>query len=316
MEDDYYALLGISSTANESQIHKGYRKAALQYHPDKNRDAIAVKMFHKISVAFDILSDPASRLEYDRSREALLAKKRKYEALDLERKRMVQDLERREGEAKIRKVRSETAMEETLRKLQEEGAALRKKREAALRAEREAQKERESAQEVSQSNVQKGVQNEATCEKSRFTIQDRTVKIRWRQDHVLLDKESISDAFKRFGKIEYVLLKGLADNMKKKKLNVALIVFESIVSAYAAVNEASLQNEVPFIHLKDVSWAKQAPNLEEVVKNISSKDEKKDTEPTEATSFLNQNGLDYENIILMRMRQAEREKLKKELSPE
>ncbi|KAG5438863.1 hypothetical protein PCK2_000913 [Pneumocystis canis] len=105
MEEDYYDLLGISSTANEETINKGYRRAgvfferkkraingfiALQYHPDKNREATAITMFHKITLAFEILSDPTSRMEYDRSREALLAKKRKYEALNLERKRMVQ----------------------------------------------------------------------------------------------------------------------------------------------------------------------------------------------------------------------------------
>ncbi|KTW28912.1 hypothetical protein T552_01539 [Pneumocystis carinii B80] len=309
MEDDYYALLGIPSTANDEMIQRGYRKAALRYHPDKNKEASAIEIFHKIAVAFDVLSDPISRSSYDSSRESLLAKKRKYEALDKERKRMIDELERLDKEAKLRKIKSETAMEATLRKLQEEGAALRKKKEAALRAQRESEKQMESH------NDEKVLKTKEE-EKSRFTMENRTIKVRWRRDQITIDKDGLINAFERFGKIEDVVLKDSIDNTKKKKVIVGLIVFKSVVSAHAAISEASLLAETPFIHLKEVSWAKQAPDLtgisEDVTLNeIHNSNTSKNTSLPRSNTMpcLNQNHLDYQNIILMRMREAEREKI-------
>ncbi|KAG5440219.1 hypothetical protein PCANB_001789 [Pneumocystis canis] len=295
MEEDYYDLLGISPKASDAAIHKGYRRAALQYHPDKNSEATAIKMFHKISLAFEILSNPTSRMEYDRSREALLAKKQKYEALNLERKRMVQ-------------VESMTEMEATLRKLQEEGTALRKKREASLRAKKEMFEKKMAKEDIPNLTERK---------KSIFTMEDRTIKVRWRRDRISLDKNELQDAFQRFGKIEHIILKNLVNNSKKKKLDIALIVFESVVSAHAAVDEASLLTEIPFIYLKDVLWAKQAPDLTKIQNENQNADQITLSPPNKSSflnseaSFLHQNSLDYENIILMRMREAEREKLGK-----
>ncbi|QSL65187.1 hypothetical protein MERGE_002492 [Pneumocystis wakefieldiae] len=291
-------------------IQRGYRKAALRYHPDKNKEASAIEIFHKIALAFDVLSNPVSRSTYDSTRESWLAKKRKYEALDKERKRMINELDRLDKEAKLRKIKSETAMEATLRKLQEEGAALRKKKEEALKVQREAERLSES---VKDEKVSKTNEEE---EKSRFTVEDRTIKIRWRRDQITLDKNGLINAFERFGKIEDVLLKDLIDNTKKKKLIVALIVFKSVVSAHAAISEASLLAETPFIHFKDVSWAKQAPDLSGISEHTTL-NETPDRNTSKNASLprsntmpcLNQNHMDYQNIILMRMREAEREKL-------
>ncbi len=67
--DDPYEVLGVSKDASESEIKKAYRKLALKYHPDKQSTEEgrkqASEVFAKISNAYEILSDPQQRQEYD-----------------------------------------------------------------------------------------------------------------------------------------------------------------------------------------------------------------------------------------------------------
>ncbi len=63
---DYYAILGIHSSATSGQIKIAYRRLALQYHPDKNPDnQLAEKKFIELTEAYEILSDPLKRRLYD-----------------------------------------------------------------------------------------------------------------------------------------------------------------------------------------------------------------------------------------------------------
>jgi curved DNA-binding protein len=65
--DDYYSLLGIDRQASEEQIKKAYRKMAMKYHPDRNKDnPKAEDQFKKISEAYAVLSDGEKRKQYDR----------------------------------------------------------------------------------------------------------------------------------------------------------------------------------------------------------------------------------------------------------
>ncbi|KZV55183.1 Chaperone DnaJ-domain superfamily protein [Dorcoceras hygrometricum] len=64
-EDDCYDLLGVTQTANSSEIKKAYYKLSLKYHPDKNPDPDSRKLFVKIANAYEILKDETTREQYD-----------------------------------------------------------------------------------------------------------------------------------------------------------------------------------------------------------------------------------------------------------
>ena len=62
---DYYKLLNISNTANELEIKKAYRRAALYWHPDKNKSLNASEKFIEINEAYNILINKDKREVYD-----------------------------------------------------------------------------------------------------------------------------------------------------------------------------------------------------------------------------------------------------------
>ncbi|PPR44916.1 MAG: Chaperone protein DnaJ [Alphaproteobacteria bacterium MarineAlpha5_Bin8] len=65
-EKDFYEILGVSRNASNDEIKKSYRKLAMKYHPDRNKDDKASeRKFKEVSAAYEVLKDPEKKAAYD-----------------------------------------------------------------------------------------------------------------------------------------------------------------------------------------------------------------------------------------------------------
>ena len=63
---DYYEVLGLSKGASEHEIKKAYRQMAKKYHPDINKSPDAEEKFKEVNEAYEVLSNPEKKANYDR----------------------------------------------------------------------------------------------------------------------------------------------------------------------------------------------------------------------------------------------------------
>jgi hypothetical protein len=77
---DYYRILGVKTTASQTEIKSAYRKLARKNHPDLNKNSQAARDFDLVSKAYHTLIDPQERAYYDEQLKA--QKNRSYSVLD------------------------------------------------------------------------------------------------------------------------------------------------------------------------------------------------------------------------------------------
>ncbi|KAF1830617.1 DnaJ-domain-containing protein [Decorospora gaudefroyi] len=266
--EDFYALLDVPFDAEEAAIKKAYRKASIRYHPDKNPDnKDAADRFIYLGWARDILVDARLKSEYDRARTRRREKVLQDELLDGRRRKMKNDLERREREGKdfthnLKRKRAQDMneaerREQEIQRLAEDGK--RRRKEAQERME----KKRKAEEEASLMESEKSPEPRAPRPRESAEI-DRTIKVRFPRegDTVDWDKDRISSMFAKYGKIDSVVMakdkKIRPSGGKHRKITaIVFIIYTRIDHAHAAVTDS--RSDYPA--LESVTWANGEPDL-------------------------------------------------------
>lgn len=262
---DFYALLDITPAAADNEIRRGYRRAALKYHPDKieNPTPADIDKFHLLQIAYDVLSDAAVRQLYDNAREARERKKREMELMGAAKRKMKEDLEAREraGDAEQARMRgvkrswmmsstddneAEAKLEREIQRIAENSR--RRRREAEEKLMREAKEEEEKQAKMDEDEREEQDRSSQRVDRSQegggtnVPELERAVKVRWIREGLgeELNQERLVALFGTFGQVENAFLlkdkrQRLGEKKEKKTVATGVVVFASIVSAHSAV---------------------------------------------------------------------------------
>ncbi|KAG9526376.1 DnaJ-domain-containing protein, partial [Aureobasidium melanogenum] len=261
---DYYELLGITfENSSESDIRRAYRRTALKYHPDKNADKPdIVDKFHLLQIANDVLSSPEYKAIYDNARRAKQEREERHQAFEGRRRQMKEDLENRENASLKRKHQEEEEgdnLQREIQRLAADGKRRRLEKQEQLNRERLEEEERLDRER----NGYTSPQTQAVPPQGGTGVADidRSIKVVWPQESEAIDKERLTSIFASFGKLQDVVIlkpkkKRLGESKSKSLVSSALIVYESVVGAHAAVSDfKKRQSEPEFKLLDSVYWA-------------------------------------------------------------
>lgn len=205
-------------------------------------------LFHELTVAHEVLSDPIKRDSYDKEFKARAARAERFKALDSKRKNLAEDLVAREEaykKARREGLDQDKREQAELNRLREEGERLRKARE---------QKQEEIVKE--QEEVQRRAYEKGKAAENELGPLDTTVRLKWqRKLHpaLELDKEAIASLLPGHftTSIESIVISGKMASNPKLKMGTAMIALKTL-SAAVKVVEASGRDTLNGI---EVTWA-------------------------------------------------------------
>ncbi|KAH7138778.1 hypothetical protein B0J11DRAFT_23835 [Dendryphion nanum] len=262
--EDFYELLGVDYESTDAELKRAYRKTSIKYHPDKNKDdPTAADRFIRLGIARDILLDATLKAEYDRSRLRRKEKALQDELLDGRRRKMKEDLERREREGgdlkrkRVDELNEAEKRELEIQRLAEDGKRRRKERQERL--ERERQEEEASFLQMSPEPETK-----PAPVPGETTELERTIKVRFRRegDAASWDKDKVSQMFSRYGKVDSVVMGKdkkirVSGDKHRKVFAMVFIVYTRVDHAHAAV----MDGKDDYAGLDSVGWAGKEPEI-------------------------------------------------------
>ncbi|KAJ3559257.1 hypothetical protein NM688_g450 [Phlebia brevispora] len=128
-----YELLGVGVESTEAEIKTAYRQRSLKVHPDRNRgNPDAARKFHGLNQAYELLLDPLRRMALDAKIRIQEARKTRFAQYDTKRKNLVEELEERERAFKKARLDKDQKQKQVWReneRIMEEGRILREQRE-------------------------------------------------------------------------------------------------------------------------------------------------------------------------------------------
>ncbi|THU98541.1 DnaJ-domain-containing protein [Dendrothele bispora CBS 962.96] len=340
-----YELLSVKPEATEQEIRKAYRQRSLKVHPDRNpNNPDAAKQFHELTQASELLLDPLRRLALDTKLRAKQARAERFKGYDNKRKHLLEELEEREREFKksrVEKQKQEAAQFQEAEKIKEEGRRMVEEKQKRMEQELEEQKEKQ--RQAEQELQPPALEPTDTTIRIKWTVADHPD---------LSTPQAIASLFSSFGEIDTDSIVLSLKSPKKApqkppKSGTALIPFKKIGDAFAAVcASGSLKGiEVGWIGGKEpqiLGWLQKIGKLgssgtteksSSAFKEAPVQDKAglpqaqtggsstyssfpssfPDFSSTPAQTQTGSGGLDYESLTLMRMRQAERQRLEREI---
>jgi DnaJ family protein C protein 17 len=260
--EDFYVLLSVTFDASESEIKRAYRRTSIKYHPDKNPDnAKAADTFLLLAHARDILLDAKLKAIYDGQRLRRKEKALQDDLLDGRRRKMKEDLERREsaGVSNKRKRREDLneaeKLEMRIQELAEDGKRRRKEQQEKL------DKQRQEEASFMEASPEAEFKPQAPGKTAEI---DRTIKVRFQKEGetATWEKEKLLQMFAKYGKVDNVVM-GMPKKIRpsgekhRRIMVMVLVIYTRIDHAHAAVMDA--KTDYPL--LESVTWAGKEPEI-------------------------------------------------------
>ncbi|KAK0487420.1 DnaJ domain-containing protein [Armillaria novae-zelandiae] len=323
VEVNPYELLNVELEADEKTIRTAYRQRSLKVHPDRNpNNPDAARKFHELNQAYELLLDPLRRLAVDAKLRVKAAKAERFKSFDTKRKAFVEELEERERafkKARMDKQKSEADQWQANEKIKDEGRRLREEKEKELR------QRKMNAKKVDAEDEPPSIQSNDTTVRVKFSLSGHPE---------LTTPEALAAVFAPFGPtdtetIVLSLKPSKKAPSKPPKYGTALVPFKRIGDAFAAVCASGREDrglkgvDITWVGGKEpeiLGWLKktgklsaQPSNPEPHTSTSSTFSSFPEALPEAIPEVALSPDIDYESLTLMRMRQAERERLEREI---